>query len=62
MTALAAAFGADHNDLVSVTNGFSAALLGAATIAALGALTAATWLRTPTPAATTHSDHEAVST
>jgi EmrB/QacA subfamily drug resistance transporter len=49
MTAVAAAFGADHNDIVSVTSGFSAGLVGAAGIAAVGAITAARWLRTPAP-------------
>ncbi len=48
MTAVATAFGADRaGDLVSLTDGFSAGLLGAAGIAAAGALLAAAWLRTP---------------
>ena len=47
MTAVATAFGAG-SDLVSLTDGFSAGLLGAAGIAAAGALLAAAWLRTPT--------------
>jgi len=60
MTAVAAAFGADGSstgtstDLVGLTDGYSAALIGAAAIAAVGALVAATWLRTSatqTPAA-----------
>ena len=46
MTAVASAFGADRfGDVASQTDGFSAALLGAAGIAALGALLAAAWLR-----------------
>ncbi|MBF4764446.1 MFS transporter [Nocardioides islandensis] len=57
MTAVAAAFGADDADLVSVTDGFSAGLLGAAGIAALGAVAAATWLRAPAPA---QADYESV--
>ena len=52
MTALAAAFGADRiSDAVEMTDGFSAGLLGAAGIAAFGAVLAARWLRTP-PTAT----------
>jgi EmrB/QacA subfamily drug resistance transporter len=43
MTAVAAAFGG--SDLVSLTDGFSAGLLGAAGIAVVGALAAAIWLR-----------------
>ncbi len=51
MSAVAAAFGADRaGDLTSLTDGFSAALLGAAGIAALGAVLAGTWLRTPAEA------------
>ena len=51
MSAVAAAFGADRvGDLASLTDGFSAALLGAAAIAALGAVLAGTWLRTPAEA------------
>jgi EmrB/QacA subfamily drug resistance transporter len=51
MSAVAAAFGADRvGDLASLTDGFSAALLGAAGIAALGAVLAGTWLRTPAEA------------
>ena len=43
MTAVAAAFGADGpaSDLVGLTDGYSAALLGAAAIAAVGAVVAA---------------------
>jgi len=52
MTAVATAFGAgEAGDLVSLTDGFSAGLLGAAGIAAAGALLAAVWLRTPATAA-----------
>jgi MFS family permease len=48
MTALAAASGAGQiGDAVAITDGFSAALLGAAGIAAFGAVVAAAWLRTP---------------
>jgi len=50
MTAVATAFGAGASadgDLVSLTDGFSAGLLGAAGIAAAGALLAAAWLRPP---------------
>ncbi len=48
MTALATAFGADRlGDVVELTDGFSAALLGAAGIAVIGAVVAAAWLRTP---------------
>ena len=51
MTAVAAAFGADKvGDAVALTDGFSAGLLGAAGIAAVGALVAAAWLRTPNAA------------
>jgi EmrB/QacA subfamily drug resistance transporter len=49
MTALAAASGADRlGDAVAQTNGFSAGLLGAAGIAAVGAGLSALWLRNPT--------------
>jgi EmrB/QacA subfamily drug resistance transporter len=52
MTAVAAAFGTDGTtatsiDLAGLTDGYSAALLGAAAIAAVGAVVAAVWLRTP---------------
>ena len=46
MTAVAAAVGGSGTDVVSVTNGFSGALLGAAGIAAAGAVLAWAWLRT----------------
>ena len=52
MTAVASAFGADKvGDAVAQTDGFSAGLLGAAGIAAVGAVVAAAWLRTPNAAA-----------
>jgi MFS family permease len=52
MTAVATALGAGRaGDLVSLTDGFSAGLLGAAGIAAAGALLAAAWLRTPATSA-----------
>jgi predicted MFS family arabinose efflux permease len=49
MTAVAAAFGTDGSatDLGGLTDGYSAALIGAAAIAAVGALVSAAWLRTP---------------
>jgi EmrB/QacA subfamily drug resistance transporter len=49
MTAVAAAFGSDGSsaDLVGLTDGYSAALRGAAAIAAVGAVVAAAWLRNP---------------
>lgn len=48
MTAVASGFGADRvGDAVSQTQGFSAGLLGAAAIAAVGGLLAQAWLRTP---------------
>ena len=62
MTAVAAAFGADRvGDLVALTDGFSAGLLGAAGIAAIGAIAAAAWLRTPTPVAEAPAEHEVAS-
>ena len=46
MTAVAAAFGGERlGDPVAVTNGFAAGILGAAAIAAAGAVVAAVWLR-----------------
>jgi EmrB/QacA subfamily drug resistance transporter len=49
MTALASASGADRlGDAIAQTDGFSAGLLGAAGIAAVGAGVSALWLRTPT--------------
>ena len=51
MTAVATAYGADQlGDATALTAGFSAGLLGAAGIAAVGAVVAAAWLRTPRPA------------
>ena len=48
MAAVAAAFGADQTgNPVALTDGFSAGLLGAAGIAAAGAVLAWVWLRTP---------------
>jgi EmrB/QacA subfamily drug resistance transporter len=49
MTAVAAAFGTDGpaTDLGGLTDGYSAALIGAAAIAAVGAVVSAAWLRTP---------------
>lgn len=61
MTAVATAFaarGEGAGDLVSLTDGFSAGLLGAAGIAAAGALLAAAWLRTPATPAVTAEDVE----
>ncbi|GAA3166452.1 MFS transporter [Nonomuraea salmonea] len=53
MTAVAAANGADRlGNLPALTDGFSAAFIGAAAIALLAALTAATTLRTTAPAPT----------
>ncbi|WP_280494800.1 MFS transporter [Nocardia asiatica] len=50
MTAVATAFGADRiGDLPELTNGFSAAFLGAAAIALAGAGITATTMRTPAP-------------
>jgi predicted MFS family arabinose efflux permease len=48
MTAVAAAFGTDgpSTDFGGLTNGYSAALIGAAVVAAVGALVAAAWVRT----------------
>jgi EmrB/QacA subfamily drug resistance transporter len=51
MTALAAAFGADRvGDAVAQTDGYSAGFLGAAAIAAVGALVAGLWIRSGTVA------------
>jgi MFS family permease len=48
MTAVATAFGADQaGNAAALTDGFSAGLLGAAGIAAAGAVLAWAWLRTP---------------
>lgn len=50
MTAVAAAAGGAGTDLASLTDGFSAGLLGAAAIAALGGVVTAAWLRSQQPA------------
>ncbi|MCY4728559.1 MFS transporter [Nocardioides sp. STR2] len=51
MTALASAFGADRvGDAAAQTAGYSAGLLGAAAIAAVGALVTNAWLRSTAPA------------
>ena len=61
MTAVASAFGADRvGDAVSQTDGFSAGLLGAAGIAALGALLAVARLRPQVPEAAAQETSEAV--
>ena len=61
MTAVAAAFGADEvGNAVERADGFSAALLGAAGIAAVGAVLAAVLLKTPPAAADRSSDDELV--
>ena len=53
MTALASAQGADRiGDVASLTDGYSAAFLGAASIAVAGAALAAALLRTPKADAT----------
>jgi MFS family permease len=59
MTAVAAANGADRvGDPSALTNGYSAALVGAAVIAAAGAVLAAITLRSPRPAAEQSADRE----
>jgi EmrB/QacA subfamily drug resistance transporter len=61
MAALASAQGADQlGDLASVTDGYSAAFVGAAVVAVLGALAAATLLRFPkaTAVPATTDDHQ----
>ena len=62
MTALAAASGAagDVGDAVARTEGFSAGFLGAAAIAAVGALVAALWIRPAAKAATEDPQEVAV--
>jgi len=51
MTAVASMYGADRlGDAIALTDGFSAGLLGAAGIAAAGALMAAAWIRSAGPA------------
>lgn len=50
MTAVATTFGTDRlGDAVAQTNGYSAGLLGAAGIAAAGAVVTSAWLRVPRP-------------
>ena len=59
MTAVAAAFGADQvGDVQAVTDGFSAGLVGAAAIAAAGALLAAVTLKSTDPRAGQSSQPE----
>ena len=61
MTAVASAFGADRvGDAVALTDGFSAGLVGAAGIAAAGALLAAVTLKSTRPAAPDAHDRETV--
>ena len=63
LTAVATAFGTDRiGDAIAQTNGYSAGLLAAAGIAAVGALVTGTWLRTPRPheVAPTSQDDDAV--
>ena len=58
MTAVATAFGADQaGNPLALTDGFAAGLLGAAAIAAAGAVLAWAWLRTPQ--ATSETTHTA---
>ena len=52
MTAVASAFGADRvGDVAAQTDGFSAGLIGAAAIAAAGAIVTRAWLRSSASAA-----------
>lgn len=61
MTAVAAAFGADQaGDLAGLTGGFSAGLIGAAAIAAVGAVLAGAWLRSPKQQPPASADERAV--
>ncbi len=61
MTAVASAFGADQvGDVAALTDGFSAGLVGAAGIAAAGAILAAVTLKSTRPAAPAAQDQEAV--
>jgi MFS family permease len=60
MTAVAIAFGADQaGNPAALTDGFSAGLLGAAAIAAVGAVLAWAWLRTPQTTSETTQTAEA---
>ena len=62
MTAVASAFGADKiGDAVALTDGFSAGLVGAAGIAAVGAVLAAVTLRSTRPAAPEAAGRETTS-
>jgi EmrB/QacA subfamily drug resistance transporter len=59
MTALASANGADQlGNVDALTDGYSAAFLGAAGVAVLGALLAAAFLRMPKAAPVTHAEHD----
>jgi hypothetical protein len=59
MTALATANGADQlGNVDALTDGYSAAFLGAAGIAVVGALLAAAFLRVPKAAPVTHAEHD----
>ena len=59
MTALASAYGADQlGNAGALTDGYSAAFLGAAGIAVAGAVAAGVLLRTPKPAAVEAADRE----
>jgi EmrB/QacA subfamily drug resistance transporter len=61
MTAVASASGTGQmGDITSLTDGFSAGLLGAAGIAAVGAVVAAAWLRVPRSAASNEAASETV--
>jgi hypothetical protein len=61
MTAVAAAFGADQiGNTTEMTRGFSAGLLGAAAVAAVGAALAAILLSKPATAAHDSSDSELI--
>jgi hypothetical protein len=60
MTAVATSRGADQLTSVgSLTHGFSAAFLGAAAVAAAGAVVAGRWLRVPRPVGTAVAEAEA---
>jgi hypothetical protein len=62
MTAVASAQGADQlGDPVALTEGYSAAFLGAAGIAVVGALLAAALLRTPKPSAAAAAERDEAS-
>src|SRR3954454_746492 len=60
MTAVATSRGADRlTSIGSLTHGFSAAFLGAAAVAATGAVAAGRWLRVPRPVGTAGAEAEA---